>query len=178
MRRRAFLAGLGASFANAGLARAEAPARPAAEIAIPCAPPRSALALAIADAEGLPVGMQAWSGRLVALNLWSPWCLPCRREMPSLSRLKTRLGEGPVAVLPLAFDWRGAAPVREFYREAGIANLPVYLGSGENLYSVLGLSRLPTTAIIDASGACIAVVAGEASWDDDATLAWLGRLAA
>lgn len=97
--------------------------------------------------------------------------------MPSLSRLKDRLEGTGVDILPLAFDWRGAAHVRAFLEDAGIANLPVRLGDGENLNAVLGLSQLPSTAIVGPSSNCFATVVGEAAWDDDATVSWLRRLA-
>jgi len=64
-----------------------------------------------------------------------------------------------------------------FYKSTGITNLPILLGDGHNLQSVLSLSRLPTTAILDRTGMHIATVAGEATWDDDDTVAWLNRLA-
>lgn len=129
------------------------------------------------DAAGVKVPVSAWSGRLVVLNLWGPWCVPCRREMPSLSRLANRLA-GKALVAPLAFDWRGAKAVAAFYAEHAIANLPVLIGDGENLKATLGLSRLPTTALIDGAGNYFALVAGEATWDDDATVRWLEGLAA
>lgn len=177
MRRRTFLAGLGAGLAAPAFAADEPVAPSAASRNELLGSPRSALALAMKDEAGVKVPVSAWSGRLLVLNLWGPWCAPCRREMPSLSRLADRLG-GKAAVAPLAFDWRGAKAVAAFYAEHAIANLPVLIGDGENLKATLGLSRLPTTALIDGAGDCFALVAGEATWDDDATIRWLDKLAA
>jgi thiol-disulfide isomerase/thioredoxin len=33
-----------------------------------------------------------WRGKVVLLNLWATWCLPCRKEMPALDRLQRELG--------------------------------------------------------------------------------------
>ena len=79
-------------------------------------------------------------------------------------------------LVPLAFEWRGPLWVRKFYREVGITGLPVYLGDGENMHETLGLSDLPTTAIIDPQGRHVFTVAGEATWDDAATVEWLSGL--
>lgn len=177
MRRRAFLSGLGAALARPGTIAAAEAAPSAAGRQTAFAPVRSALSLSVADETGAAVPLSRYSGRLIVLNLWGPWCVPCRREMPSLSRLAARLDGQNIAVLPLAFDWRGAKAVRAFYDEYRIANLPTLIGKGDNLDAVLGLSRLPTTALIDAKGDCFALVAGEATWDDDATVAWLAGLA-
>lgn len=143
----------------------------------PAVPPREARKLEMRDGEKrlMRLGELA-AGRAVLLNLWAPWCLPCRREMPSLAALAQALGtEGPL-VLPLAFDWRGASGVRRFYREIGVSNLPVWLGEGENLMAVLGLENLPTTALINREGHMVQLVAGEAVWDDAATLDWAKAL--
>lgn len=176
MLRRAFLAGLGATFA-VPVRAGEAPPASAAALAQTLDGARSALGLTMKNAAGERVDIASFAGRLVVLNLWAPWCVPCRREMPSLSRLAARLGDA-AALLPLSFDWRGAKAIEAFYAEHGIANLPVLSGDGENLKETLGLTRLPTTALIDRRGDCFATVAGEAQWDDEATLEWLRRLAA
>jgi len=179
MHRRTFIIGLGALFGKppGALAQEEAPS--ASLLAKPFDPARSISGLIVKDEAGGLVPASHFLGRLTVINLWAPWCTPCRREMPSLSRLARRLADvDNIEILPLAFDWRGAARVRAFLTEAGIDNLPVRLGNGENLDATLGLSRLPTTAVISSEGNCFVTVEGEASWDDDATLAWLERLAA
>ncbi len=36
-----------------------------------------------------------FAGRITLLNLWGTWCPPCRRELPGLVRLATRLADDP-----------------------------------------------------------------------------------
>ena len=148
----------------------------AADMARAVSAPRDATPLDIKDENGMPISLAEWRGRWVLLNLWAPWCLPCRREMPSLMRLSTALDPANAVVLPLAFERRGPIWVHKFYREEGITGLPVLLGDGKNVDRVLGLSNLPTTALINPEGQHVQTVAGEAVWDDVATLAWLGEL--
>jgi hypothetical protein len=93
-----------------------------------------------------------------------------------LAQLATRLDPEKAVVLPLAFDWRGPVWVRKFYNEEGIDGLPVLLGDGRKVDSVLGLSDLPTTALIDPQGRHVFTVAGEADWNDTETLDWLTGL--
>src|SRR6266436_5417891 len=50
--------------------------------------------LAFEDADGKPKKLSDWRGRIVLVNLWATWCVPCRKEMPALDNLQTRLG-GP-----------------------------------------------------------------------------------
>lgn len=133
--------------------------------------------LVIKNHENNPLPLTEHLGKFLVINLWGPWCVPCRREMPSLSRLHDRLKGLPVALLPVAFDRRGADSVRQFYETNKITNLPILTGDGENLHSVTGKSHLPLTLIADDRGIWILTVEGEAVWDDDATIRWLENLA-
>lgn len=158
------------------VARASESAASAVSLLRPMVPLRGAGELSVTKAGGAPGTLANWAGRPVILNLWAPWCVPCRREMPSLAALAAALEGHRAVVLPLAFDWRGVAGVRRFYREIGVSSLPVLLGEGANLMAVLGLENLPTTVIISPEGEARQVIAGEARWDDPATIAWARSL--
>ena len=41
-------------------------------------------ALTFADGDGKPVSLADFSGKIVLLNIWATWCVPCREEMPAL----------------------------------------------------------------------------------------------
>lgn len=138
----------------------------------------SALGLKIKDEEKAPVAIENWLGTWTLLSLWGPWCKQCRNEMPSVARMSRKLDTRHVRLLPLAFDWRGPYFVRKFLNEIGVVNFPVYMGDGENLDATLGLSRLPTTAVLGPDGVHRFTIAGEAIWDDDKTLTWLNSLTA
>jgi len=172
--RRGLLAGGIATFAASRAWAFEEEAVPsAAALAKAVNPPRDASALLMKDETGTRVPLSQFAGELLVVNLWAPWCVPCRREMPSLARLAEAMAGQPVRVLPLAFDWRGASGVRRFYKEIGVASLPILIGDGQNLMATLGLEHIPTTAVIDGTGRHIATVAGEAEWDDAETRDWL-----
>ena len=171
--RRFFMAGLSLAATMAG---AEDAVPSASERAVRLADSVDAHRLDLRDENGLQVPLSNWQGRWVVLNLWAPWCVACRDEMPSLQRLARRLDLEKMAIVPLGFDWRGDFWIRKFYRQAGITDLPVFLGDGANVQTVLGLSNLPTTAILDPDGRHVFTVAGEAIWDDAATISWLTSL--
>ncbi|MEZ5722618.1 MAG: TlpA family protein disulfide reductase [Paracoccaceae bacterium] len=117
--RRAILIGRLASLAGrSALAADDHFAPPAASLARPAAPVTSAAGLEMTDGNGNPVPLSTWAGQVIVLNLWAPWCLPCRREMPSLARLADRLAGRSAVVLPLAFRRQGASAVRQFLRRS------------------------------------------------------------
>src|SRR3979409_1279118 len=51
-------------------------------------------ALSFKDGAGADKTLADWRGRVILLNLWATWCIPCRKEMPALAALQEKLG-GP-----------------------------------------------------------------------------------
>ncbi|MBL8791984.1 MAG: TlpA family protein disulfide reductase [Rhizobiales bacterium] len=147
----------------------------AAVLAITLSQPRTIDNLKMRGKDG-PLSLTAYRGQLVILNLWATWCLPCRREMPSLSRLAQWMKGKPSAVLPLAFDRSGTSAVETFYAEMAITNLPVLVGQSANLQDVTSQVGLPSTLILDDAGRVRWSISGEAEWDDPDTLRWLTSL--
>ena len=177
--RRHTLLGLAASMASPAFADKGAVGDPlpfAADLAQTVENGPSALALKIKNEDKQTVDIANWLGSWTLLSFWAPWCKQCRNEMPSIARMNRQLDHERVRLLPLAFDWRGPYFVRKFLDEINVTDLPVYMGDGENLDATLGLSRLPTTAILDPEGVLRFTIAGEAIWDDEKTLTWLNSL--
>ena len=61
-------------------------------------------ALRLPDVQGRPQALQQWQGKLVVLNLWATWCLPCRAEMPGFSRLQEKHASKGVQFVGIALD--------------------------------------------------------------------------
>jgi thiol-disulfide isomerase/thioredoxin len=117
------------------------------------------------DGDGQVRSLADFNGKVVVLNLWATWCVPCRKEMPALDRLQTSLGGPDFAVVPLSMDRGGRETVAKFYAQMGIRELPIYTDtSGEALHA-LGAVGLPTTLVLDRAGEEIARIVGPAEWD-------------
>jgi thiol-disulfide isomerase/thioredoxin len=117
------------------------------------------------DGEGRPVGLDAFRGKLVLLNLWATWCAPCRREMASLDRLQAKLGGERFQVLALSADRQGPSVVPPFYAELGIKHLGVYNDAAMKSHRALRALGLPTTILIDPQGRELGRLIGPAEWD-------------
>jgi thiol-disulfide isomerase/thioredoxin len=65
---------------------------------------RPAIDLAFQGPDGQPRTLSGMKGRVVLLNLWATWCVPCREEMPSLDRLQAELGGPDFEVVAVNID--------------------------------------------------------------------------
>ena len=130
--------------------------------------------LAFEDANGQPKKLSDFRGKTVLVNLWATWCVPCRREMPALDSLQTKLGGKDFEVVAINIDTRDPEKPKNFLKEANLARLAYFTDTKakvfqdlKNIGKALGM---PTSILVDGQGCEIGTIAGPAEWaSDDAT---------
>jgi thiol-disulfide isomerase/thioredoxin len=135
--------------------------------------PKEVPDIPFADDQGRALSLKEFRGKIVLLNIWATWCGPCRREMPALDRLQTRLGGERFQVVALSIDRGGPSAIRKFYAETGVRNLALYVDVSGRAGSSLGLVGLPGTLLIDAEGREVGRLIGPAEWDSPEMAAFL-----
>ena len=127
--------------------------------------------LAFTDADGKALNLAQWRGRTVLLNLWATWCVPCRKEMPTLDALEVKLGSADFQVVAVNIDTRDTEKPKMFLKDLGVQKLSYYADSSAKVFQDLkGIGRafgMPTTLLIDGNGCEIASIAGPAEWGSD-----------
>ena len=132
--------------------------------------PRDLPEIHFADEEGHELTLADFRGRVAFLNIWATWCVPCRKEMPTLDRLQARLGGKDFLVIALSIDREGVAPVKRFYQELKFEKLAIYVDPSGKGSRTLVIPGVPTTLLIDRRGHEIARKMGPAEWDGQETL--------
>ena len=127
------------------------------------------------DATGKERTLADWKGKVVLLNLWATWCLPCRKEMPALDRLQARLGGSGFEVVALSIDRKGLSAVQPFYQELGLKALRIYVDQSGEAADQLGAPNIPTTLLVDRNGRELGRVTGLAEWDSPPVEAMVRR---
>ena len=122
--------------------------------------------LRFVDDAGQPRALAEFRGRSIVLNIWATWCIPCRKEMPTLDHLQAMLAGSDAFVMPLSVDRQGLSAVRDFYKEIGIRSLGVYVDPSGDTSSLLGIPGIPTTLLVDRDGREIGRKIGPLAWDD------------
>ena len=128
-------------------------------------PPRPLPELRFVDGEGRPLTLADFRGKVILLNLWATWCIPCVREMPSLDRLQERLGSPGFQVVALSIDVSGLPEVERFYKKLELKSLAMYVDKSAASRLALKIKGMPTTLLIDRQGREIGRVTGAAEWD-------------
>src|SRR5512140_1767223 len=75
---------------------------------------------AVTTLDGTSVTDSILRGRVVLVNFWATWCLPCRAEMPLLEAMGKRFEARGLSVLGLSVDRSGPELVQTFLRQHGI----------------------------------------------------------
>lgn len=117
------------------------------------------------DGDGAEMSIENWRGKVVLLNLWATWCGPCRKEMPSLDKMKADLAGDDFDLVALSIDRTGLEKPRKFLKEIGIEHLKLYNNSSGKLASSLKAFGMPTTLLLNRKGQEIGRLVGPAEWD-------------
>jgi thiol:disulfide interchange protein DsbD len=118
------------------------PAAPGAPSNAASAPPIDGTPFRTLD--GTPLSTADWKGKVVVLNYWATWCIPCRKEIPEFNRIQKDLGPKGVQVVGISMDEDGADSVRPFLKQIPM-QYTVGLGSGT-------IGELPITLVIGPNG--------------------------
>lgn len=117
------------------------------------------------DGGGATKALADFKGKVVLLNIWASWCVPCREEMPALDRLETELGGKDFAVVAVNIDKGGADKARAFLAETGASHLGLYTDPTGKLFAALKAVGMPTTLVLDRDGKEIGRLVGPADWN-------------
>lgn len=108
--------------------------------------------------DGKPGSLDDYRGRVVLLNLWASWCVPCRQEMPDLERLYA--GDERRGLVVLGVDQgESAEAAGRFVRSHGVT-FPVLLDQEQRYGRAYAAIGLPTTLVINRAGHIVRGVDG------------------
>jgi thiol-disulfide isomerase/thioredoxin len=129
--------------------------------------------LSFQGGDGRQYQLKDWRGRFVLLNLWATWCVPCRKEMPALDALESKLG-GQDFQVAVNIDTRDLDKPKAWLKEVGINRLAYFADPQAKVFQDLKVAGrafgMPTTLLIDPEGCEIANLAGPAEWASDDAL--------
>jgi peroxiredoxin len=117
--------------------------------------------LTLKDPFGTEQRLSSLKGRIVILNFWATYCIPCRKEMPDLAAIQNEYAALGVQVIGASADEPEArAEVLQFVKETKV-NFPIWMDATTADMMKFGLgTALPGTVIIDREGRVVKVISG------------------
>ena len=117
--------------------------------------------LRMTDLSGSPQSLSSLKGRIVILNFWATYCIPCKAEMPDLAAIQNEYAALGVQVIGASTDEVGdRQKILQFVKETKI-NFPIWVGAGTSDMLRFGLgSALPGTVVISKDGRIAKVISG------------------
>ncbi len=127
----------------------------------------------VSDLSGGLARLSDHRGKVVLVNIWATWCLPCRVEMPSMERLYQEIGEQGFEIMAVSIDaelgqfdlgGRAGGNIQAFADSLGLTFPMLHDPSGDidRLYRTTGV---PETFLIGRDGIIYKKVAGGTEWD-------------
>jgi thiol:disulfide interchange protein DsbD len=98
--------------------------------------------------DGKPLTLPA--GKVVVVNFWATWCLPCIKEMPSFNKLQHEYAAKGVTVVGIGMDEEGVSRIKPFLAKHP---LDYTVAVGKPVFNdTYKLDLLPVTLIFDRNG--------------------------
>ncbi len=128
-------------------------------------PPREPPYFEFQNHNGQTINLASFRGKVILLNLWATWCVPCIREMPSLDRLQAKIGKEDFVVLPISLDRGGRPVVEAFYRKLKIRHLGIYLDPELSVQKAFPIDVLPANFLVNRDGRVTGFLRSYVDWD-------------
>jgi len=109
----------------------------------------------LTDLEGKPFALESLKGKVVIIDFWATWCVPCRKELPYFVSLYQKYKDKGLEIVGIDYEHEtGEAiskQVQGFLKERGVT-YPCVVGDDATRNQVPGFEGLPTTLFLDRAG--------------------------
>ncbi|MDB4870380.1 MAG: resA [Gemmatimonadales bacterium] len=119
-----------------------------------------------------------YRGKVLMINVWATWCLPCRVEMPSIEALNKAYAPKGLKILAVSVDDPGTdATIRAFVKQYGLTFEVLHDGQGK-ISELYDISGYPETFIVGKDGVIRKKLMSATDWNSPEARALVDRLLA
>jgi len=125
--------------------------------------------------QGGNTGLADYRGKVVLLNFWATWCIPCREEMPGMEALWQKYKEKGFVVAAVSVDEGSQKRVETFTKLLDLS-FPVLLDPESEVNDLYKVSNMPTSFLIDGNGKIISRIVGTKDWSSPEAIQLVEKL--
>lgn len=104
------------------------------------------------DLKGNKIVISEFLGKVIVLDFWASWCVPCKKSMPHLAELFKELKDSPLTIIAVNLD-EEKNKISSFEKSIGLEiPFPVIFDKDSRLPTLYNVEGMPTTVIIDKQG--------------------------
>ena len=131
------------------------------------APGPSVPQLSLKDVHGNTHTLVDYRGKIVVLNFWATWCVPCKQEMPIFVDINKKYRDRGVAVIAASLDDDSTRKYIASFASTFKMDFPILVDANSDIMHELGLGEsIPSTIFLDAEGNVVGKILGQARRKD------------
>lgn len=97
--------------------------------------------------------LEDYRGKVVVLDFWASWCVPCRRSFPWMNDMQEKYADQGLVIIAVNLD-NNAVDAAQFLQEYP-ANFRIVYDSDKTLAQAYAVQAMPTSFLIDRDGKVI-----------------------
>ena len=101
--------------------------------------------------DGEQVSLASLKGKVVMVNFWATWCVPCRQEMPHLQALYERYNSLGFELLAVNVEKDNAEGARKWLEETPVT-FPVLFDPNNQVTKLYKVQTMPSTVLVARDG--------------------------
>jgi thiol-disulfide isomerase/thioredoxin len=115
--------------------------------------------------DGKRVSLDSLQGKVVLLDFWATWCMPCQKALPHMKEIAKKFQDEPLVILSVSLD-KDEGQWKDFIAKNKMT-WPQYRdgGFGGPVAKLFGVEAIPNTFTIDTDGVLQEEHIGDASID-------------
>lgn len=109
---------------------------------------------ALSTLEGKTLRKKDLQGKVVVLDFWATWCVPCIKALPDLKALHEQMKGEPFTLISVSVD-ESKSDVAAFVKKNGMTWTQGWDGSGELTSNTFAVESFPTYIVLDHQGTLV-----------------------
>jgi thiol-disulfide isomerase/thioredoxin len=119
-------------------------------------PGKEAANFSYADASGKNNALQDFKGKLVMVDVWATWCVPCKAEEPHWKKLNEEYAGKNIVFMGISVD-KDKAAWEKYVKEKTLKGLQLHAGPDADISTIYKIDGIPRYMLFDKQGKIITI---------------------